>query len=147
MSAPEISLEQQKSILNYKRFGIEITIVNSEQVKVKQTRLINGYILNQKQLHERGKEIFPDKHILPIVFSLDTKEISLEWIEEKMKKFGIKRKDLIKQVAFDENALNLLFLGKKSLNNIEKSSFFYYFLSYELNQNFRTYATLDNPTD
>lgn len=104
---------------------------------ITQSSLYNGYILNQKQLVERAKKIFPDKKVRPSVFSLDVSEITLNWIKSKMDEFGIKRKDLIKQLAIDKSSLSLLLSGSTELSKRTKATFFYYFLSYELNRDLR----------
>lgn len=125
------------SITNYKRAGISLEILDDDTVKVSQTKLINGYILNQKQLIERGKDVYPDKKIIPVVFSLNVEDITLEWIESKMAEFGIKRNDLIKQLAIDRSSLSLIMSGKRELSKPMRATFFYYFLTYELNRDFR----------
>lgn len=127
------------SITNYKRAGINLEVLDDETVKVSQTKLINGYILNQKQLIERGKDVYPDKKIIPVVFSLNVEDITLEWIESKMTEFGIKRNDLIKQLAIDRSSLSLIMSGKRELSKPMRATFFYYFLTYELNRDFREY--------
>ncbi len=128
------------SITNYKRAGISLEVLDNDTVKVSQTKLINGYILNQKQLIERGKDVYPDKKIIPVVFSLNVEDITLEWIESKMAEFGIKRNDLIKQLAIDRSSLSLIMSGKRELSKPIRATFFYYFLTYELNRDFRDYT-------
>ena len=125
------------SITNYKRAGISLEVLDDDTVKVSQTKLINGYILNQKQLIERGKDVYPNKKIIPVVFSLNVEVITLEWIESKMNEFGIKRNDLIKQLAIDRSSLSLIMSGKRELSKPMRATFFYYFLTYELNRDFR----------
>ena len=125
------------SITNYKRAGISLEVLDNDTIKVSQTKLINGYILNQKQLIERGKDVYPDKKIIPVVFSLNVEDITLEWIESKMDEFGIKRNDLIKQLAIDHSSLSLILSGKRELSKPMRATFFYYFLTYELNRDFR----------
>tara|TARA_X000000950_G_C13369034_1_gene439612 strand:+ start:75 stop:488 length:414 start_codon:yes stop_codon:yes gene_type:complete len=128
---------QQRSIANYRKVGIEIR-KEDEVVIISQKKIYNGFILNQKQLIERAKKIFPDQKIRPAVFSLDVSEITLEWIDDKMKEFGIKRKDLIKQLAIDKTSLSVIFSGKVELSKRTKASFYYYFLTYELNRDLRS---------
>lgn len=125
------------SIINYKRAGISLEVLDDDTVKVSQTKLINGYILNQKQLIERGKDVYPNKKIIPVVFSLNVEDITIEWIESKMNEFGIKRNDLIKQLAIDRSSLSLILSGKRELSKPMRATFFYYFLTYELNRDFR----------
>ena len=88
---------------------------------------------------ERAKQIFAgDKVIVrPVVFSLDVFEINIKWIQAKMEEFGIKRKDLIKQLAIDKASLGMLFSGARELSKPIKATFFYYFLAYELNRDLR----------
>lgn len=148
---PNTSLDDQtraavsRSISNYARMGIDIEILQQEnsvlKVKIEQKRLLNGYILNQKQLIERAREVFKptglEVHILPVVFSLDVNMVSIDWIEQKMLDFGLKRKDIIKQLAVDKCSLSLYLSGGRKMNKLVKAAFFFYFLSYELNRDFR----------
>ena len=143
MQTINITKDQQTSIQNYKKVGIEFDF-DDDIVKVYQKKLVNGYILNQKELHERAKEVFPDAKIQPIVFSLDVSSIDENWIEEKMTEFGIKRNDLVKQLALDKSYISRLFSDEKNthkinLTNQVKAMFYYYFLTYELNRDFREY--------
>lgn len=130
---------KENSISGYNRLGISIESIDDSTVKVSQTRLINGYMLNQKQLIERGKEVYPDAKIIPVVYSLNVDSITIEWIEERMNEFGIKRNDLIKQLAIDRSSLSLILSGKRELSKPMRATFFYYFLTYELNKDFREY--------
>lgn len=130
---------EKESINGYRRMGIDIEPLSDGAVKVTQSRLINGFILNQKQLIERGKEVYPDAKIIPVVYSLNVDDITISWIESKMKEFGIKRNDLIKQLAIDSSSLSLIMSGKRELSKPMRATFFYYFLTYELNRDFREY--------
>ena len=86
---------------------------------------------------ERGKELYPDAKIIPVAYSLNVDDITVEWIESKMQEFGIKRNDLIKQLAIDRSSLSLIMSGKRELSKPMRATFFYYFLTYELNRDFR----------
>lgn len=130
---------EKNSISGYGQMGIDIEPLDDGTVKVTQSSLINGYILNQKQLIERGKEAFPGSKIIPVVYSLNVDDITLEWIESKMQEYGIKRNDLIKQLAIDRSSLSLVLSGKRELSKPMRATFFYYFLTYELNRDFRDY--------
>lgn len=132
-----LTTSQIKSISNYKAFGIDIEILEDNQVKITQSRLVNGFILNQKQLHERAREVFPDAKIIPVVYSLQVEEINTDWIEQQMEEFGIKRNDLIKQLAIDKSSLSEMFSGNRGLTKSMKANFFYYFLTYKLNRDLR----------
>lgn len=76
-------------------------------------------------------------HIVPVVYSLSVEDINMDWVKSKMKEFGIKRKNLIKQLAIDHSTLSLLFTGERGLTKSQKAAFFYYFLVYELNRDFK----------
>jgi len=41
----ELDKSQQESIKNYAKAGIEISVVDEDTVLIKQSKLINGYIL------------------------------------------------------------------------------------------------------
>lgn len=128
-----------RSIGQYRRAGIDIALLDGSTVRIEQKKLINGYILNNKQLYDRAREVFEgiDVKIIPVVYSLDVGDISIEWVEEKMHEFGINRKDLIRQLAIDQSTLSLYFSKARGLTHTTKAAFFYYFLTYELNRDFR----------
>jgi len=132
-----LTKNQNESIANYRRMGLFMEILENDKVKITQKRLINGYILNQKRLVERAREVFPEYCIIPVVYSLDISKIDLDWIKKRMQELGINRKDLIKQLAIQESKLSLYFSEEQKIDKITKAAFFYYFLSFELNQDFR----------
>lgn len=133
----ELTFEQQRSIGLYRSVGIDIKKVEDGTVIIAQNRIYNGLLLNQKQLHERARKIFPIEKIRTVVYHLEANTINLEWIVAKMQEFGIKRNDLIKQLAFDKSTLSLLLSGERGLTKSVKATFFYYFLTYELNRDLR----------
>lgn len=134
-----------RSVSTYAAAGIDIEILelenNNIKVKITQSKLLNGYILNQKELVERVKEIFKSTDlkvkVIPVVFSLDVDRINVRWIEGKMEEFGISRNDLIKQLAIDKASLSLILSAHRELSKPMRATFFYYFLTYELNRDFR----------
>ena len=150
---PVSSISSSKVLFNktmalYKSVGLFIEVLETDQnnvvtkVKIKQKHLYNGYILNQKQLVERAKLLYsnsglPKVKVIPVVYSLDVNIVSLEWVENKMDEFGVKRSDLIKQLSIDESSLSLFLSGKRKMNKLVKAAFYYYFLTYELNRDFR----------
>lgn len=141
------------SVLNYRKAGIYIEEMPSDNddgitrtVKITQKKLINGYILNQKTLVEMVKEVYKplgyETKVIPVVYSLQVDEIDETWIENKMIEFGIKRNDLVKQLALDKSYISLLFADESNNRKIHlskpmKATFFYYFLTYELNRDLR----------
>jgi len=144
----ELDHRQKLSIINYRRFGgIDIEVLDNNIVKISQNRLTNGILLNQKELLDRARKIFPDKKIkiIPVVYNLQLNEITEEWIFAKMDEFGIKRKDLIKQLGMDKSYLSLLFADKSNPRKINltrstKAIFYYYFQTYQLGRKFREYV-------
>ena len=123
--------------MNYRKFGIDIEVLEDGKIKITQSRLINGYILNQKQLIEKVREIFPGAKVVPVVFSLQVNDITIEWIENQLNEYGIKRNDLIKQLAIDKSSLSEILSGNRGLTKSMKATFFYYFLTYKLNRDLR----------
>lgn len=139
MTTSTLTKDQQLSIQNYKKIGIDIEVLNENTVKIVQSRIINGYILNKKELIDRAKEVFPGWKIQPVRYSLDVSDISLQWIQDKMKEFGLNTNDLVSQLALDKSTLSLIFSGERKMNKSVKALFFYYFLTYELNRDFRDF--------
>ncbi len=137
MTTSTLTKDQELSILNYKKVGIDIEVLNDNTVKITQSRIINGYILNKKELIDRAKEVFPDAKVHPVRYSLDVSTISSEWIQERMKEFGLNSNDLVSQIALDKSTLSLIFSGERKMNKSVKALFFYYFLTYELNRDLR----------
>lgn len=131
----------KNSIITYRKAGIDIEIIDKSDftVKIAQNRLINGWILNQKELIERAKDIYPNAKIIPVVYSLNVDDITIDWINSRMDEFGIKRNDLIKQLALDKSSLSLYLSGKRKMDKSQKAAFYFYFLTYELNRDFREY--------
>jgi hypothetical protein len=134
------------SISTYAAAGINVEVVAFDGltalVVIGQSNLINGYILNNKELHDRAKEIFSGIDVIkfkitPSVFSLNVDDITTQWIESKMEEFGVNRKDLVKQLAIDKSSLSLILSGHRELSKPMRATFFYYFLTYELNRDFR----------
>jgi len=142
----EVTDRQELSIINYRRMGIDIEVLEDNFIKITHARFKNRILLNQKELYERARKIFPDKKykIIAVVHCLRPSEITKEWIVSQMDELGIKRNDLIKQLGIDKAYLSLLLSDKPNKRSINlsrsmKATFFYYFLSYRLSQDFRNY--------
>ena len=149
-------VEFVQTYLNYRKAGIFIEELEWDQeelnegwnpnmarkVKITQKRLLNGYILNQRQLVERVTEMYKllgrEVKVRPVVWSFDADTITIDWIKEKMDEFGIARNDLIKQLAFDKSSLSLFLNGERKMAKSVKATFFYYFLNYEINRDLRS---------
>jgi len=143
--------ELSRSISLYLASGIVIDILEVEndksiKVLIQQKELKNGLILNQKQLIERCKKVFEPTglsiKVVPVVYSFNTDVVTVEWIENKMHEYGIKRNDLIGQLALSKSYLSRLFSKDSSPSSVSlskpmKALFFYYFLTYQLNNDLR----------
>lgn len=134
------------SISTYAASGIIIEVVDFDGlialVIITQSNLNIGNILNNKNLYELGKSVFSGIDeikfkIIPSVFSLNIHNITIKWIEDKMKEFRVNKKDLVKQTAIDNASLGLILLGKIELSKPIRAMFFYYFLAFELNRDFK----------
>lgn len=65
------------------------------------------------------------------------KNVTTEWIHEKMNEHGLKRKDLTAEIGLDKSYLSLLFAKPDNPRKIQlskpmKAMFYYYFLSKDL---------------
>jgi len=141
----QLTKKLSQSISNYGRMGIVIEILEMDdkeaRVKVVQKHSPNGYFLNQKQLVERVKEVFEHTglktKVYPVVYKIDVNEVTPEWIKSKMDEFGIKRKDIIRQLDLDISSLSLMLKGQRKMNKMVRSAFYYYFLTYQINRDLR----------
>ena len=145
MEKSHLTKQLIRSIANYGRMGIIIEILEmtdtEAKIKVIQKQALNGYFLNQKQLVERVKKVFEHTgiktKIYPIVYKIDLSKINFQWIKSRMVEFELKQKDLIRQLAIDKSSLSLIVNGKVELSKRTKATFFYYFLTYEINRDLR----------
>lgn len=132
-------MEQQLvAIRNYQKHGISISKIEEDIILIKQETLLNGYILNQKQLVTIARSIFPECKVKPVVFCLTVESINCDWINAKLNEFGIKKNDLVKQLPIDKPTLLLILSNRKELTKTLKALFFYYFLTYEINKDLRS---------
>lgn len=118
-------------------FGLRISEPDENNVvTVTPTRMHNGWMLNQEQLKEFGRTVYPERmyKIRAEVWKLEPAAITLDWIKAKMKELGIKRQDIIRQLALDKSSLSLILSGKRGLSNTMKVAFYYYFNSYLLTE-------------
>ena len=128
---------QKIAVRNLKMVGIEICFLDDQHLKITQKELYNGFILTKNELVDRAKKIFPEYTVKPVRFSLDVSSIDLDWIKTKMKEIGVSTNDLVSQLAIDKSSLSLFLSGERKMNKSVKALFYYYFLTYELNRDFR----------
>lgn len=134
--------------------GIKIDILSLEDnvltVRVEQVDLKNGWILNQDELSYRAKQIFKEMpqykvHYIPLTFQPKFESITKEWISNKMKEFGLKQTDIVKHFGLDKGTVSSLLKGEaRSLTRFQKSAFYFYFLNFEINKNFREYMKMSS---
>ena len=120
----------------YAKAGIAITELDDTKVKVHQVHT-NGNLLTQKQLVDRGKKLYPDKIIIPVVYSLNVDSITPDWVKEQMSRCGIYQKDLVKQLAINKSTISKYLSGAVGMTKSVRALFFYYFLTFEQNRLFR----------
>lgn len=133
----EMTDEQQQMVNLYKKMGIGMQEVEDGRILVRQSSVTNGILLNQYDLRQRGKQVFPDRHIIPQVFFLDTSIVTPEWIQEKMKGTGLYQRDLSKQLGMNETMISKLINGKRPMSSAVQALFYYYFTLYEVTKEFR----------
>ena len=121
----------------YKTMGIDMEILPDGKVKVEQVTDTNGILLNQYDLRQRGKQVFPNRHIVPKVFFLDTDVVTPLWIQSKMAEVGIYQRDLSRQIGMDETVVSKLINGKRPMTRAVQALFYYYFTLYEVTRDTR----------
>lgn len=133
----ELTDFQKIAIRNLKSVGIEIEIIDDSHLRIIQKSNYNNYILTKKELVDRAKKLFPSFIVKPVRYSLDLDLITLDWVNSKMKEIGLNRNDLVAQTAIDASSISLILSGERKMNKSVKALFYYYFLTYELNREFR----------
>ncbi len=121
----------------YKTMGIDMELLPDGKVKVEQVTDTNGILLNQYDLRQRGKQVFPNRHIVPKVFFLDTDVVTPLWIQSKMSEVGIYQRDLSRQIGMDETVVSKLINGKRPMTRAVQALFYYYFTLYEVTRDTR----------
>jgi hypothetical protein len=124
---------------------------NAVKISVEQKAAPTGYILTQKELIKRAEEMFLDFHFqkkfIPVTFIPDLMSINHVWVEKKLIEFDIKPRDLSKQIGIDKSTLSILLKGTRKLTKSQQAAFYYYFLTFELNRDFRNYLNNDKESE
>ncbi len=134
----ELTDFQKIAVRNLKMVGIDIDFLDEQHLRITQKKLYNGFVLTKNELVDRAKKIFPDYIVKPVRYSLDVSTIDVIYIKSKIKEIGLNVNDLAAQTAIDKSSLSLFLSGERKMNKSVKALFFYYFLTYELNKNFRS---------
>lgn len=131
---------QKETIANLNEIGIKFEFPKEDLVIVRQAEVVYNQLFSNKQLHTLGRELFtaPIK-IKPVVYSLDLSKITIEWVISQMELYGINAKDLQRQLGFEKETIAGFLKLRKTLQPIEKSSLFYYFLSFKSNVDYLDY--------
>jgi predicted transcriptional regulator len=75
--------------------------------------------------------------VKPVVYGINTDEVTIEWIKSKMKEYGVKKNDFVKQIAIDKSSLDLILFSDKEPSKTVKALFYYFFLTLQINRDFR----------
>ena len=137
--------EIRDKLLAYTGISVDILEVNDSTIKVRveQKELKNNFILNQRELVGRAATVLaPLENKFKIQFIVLTyqpsfNELDAGWINDKLSSFKLSRNDLIKQMGIDKSTLSVLLSGEKQLTRFQRAAFYYYFMTYELNRDFR----------
>lgn len=134
------NIQWRRAEAMFASWGIEFEECEDNVVIVRQVRHVGNRIFNQKELVSRGRSMYPDSKykIHPVTFSLQVEDITPQWIQEQMKLYGIKSKDLGRQLALGKSTISIVINGIRDVAPSTKALFYYYFqtkrLGYELAQ-------------
>ncbi|WP_310595109.1 hypothetical protein [Flavobacterium sp.] len=135
-----MTLSQKETIANLKKIGIQFEFPKEDLVIVRQAEVVYNQLFSNKQLFTLGRELFEAPIIIkPVVYSLDLSQITIEWVISQMKLYRINAKDLQRQLGFKKETIAGFLKLRKTLQPIEKSSLFYYFLSFKSNVDYLDY--------
>lgn len=125
------------------RIYIEIVSFDSNRiiVRAEQKEAVNDSILTKKELMERVREMFageiPEDWKLTVsAVNFDRKDIAAvngEWIENNMKRLGLKPKDIASRMCLDKSTMSLILSGERNLSRLGRAAFYYFFKYYEMN--------------
>jgi hypothetical protein len=147
---------EQKEMLetssrNYKRFAriyFQILSFSEDELIVKVWQMKNSAqkYLSAKELVERTKNVFDSKilpenvslHVRPVPYQQDElRNFSTLNIEQKMREFGLRPKDLGRLLDIDKSSLSSMLSQRRELSKSGKAMFYYFFKSLESRKNNR----------
>lgn len=92
---------------------LHIEIIEKEdKVIISQQSISRKKLFTQKEMWKIAKQFHPDKIIITVVYRVNPDIIDLAYIEDKMQSLRIKRKDFIKQLAFEKERLSSILNGR-----------------------------------
>jgi len=154
---PFLTGEQRKwmetSELSYKRHAriyFQILSYSPAEIRVKVWQMenpLNKY-LSSRELVDRAKGVFakilpPETklHIRPIAYKKDDLErFSVQEVNSKMEKLGLRAKDLVKLLDIDKSSLCLMLKGERELTKPSEAMLYYLFKYLETNPAYRAQA-------
>lgn len=130
------NIQWQRALSHYASWGVEFEEKEDNIITARQVKLVGHKILNQKQLIKRGRDLYPDKKykIVPITYTLDVSDITPEWIQEQMKTYGVRPKDLSRQLAITPSTTSTAINGTRPISPPTKALFYYYFMAKRLSR-------------
>ena len=138
-----VSKEVYSRIRRMRSMGIHISLLSDDpyRILVEQKTLINGFMLSQAQLKARASDILSSelegrKQWVTVTYKPDLSGVNSEWVRSKMDEFKVKQKDICKQMSIDKSYLSKV-LSNDRMTGFQKSAFYFYFLTYELNRDLR----------
>ena len=136
---------QKETITNPKKIGIQFEFPKENLVIVRQTEVVYNQLFSNKQLHTLGRKLFEVPIIIiPVVYSLDLSKITIEWVTNQMKLYHINSIDLQRQLGFKKETITGFLKLGKTLQPKEKSSLYYYFLTFKNNVDYLDYLKSKN---
>jgi hypothetical protein len=147
---PFLTAEQRKwleaSALSYRRHAriyFQVVSYSPDELCIKVWQMENSLnkYLSSKELVERAKGVFAEilpsgtkLHVRPIVYKKDDLgKFSINDINSKMEKLGLKAKDLVKLLDIDKSSLSLILKGERELTKPSKAMLYYLFKYLETN--------------
>lgn len=122
----ELTHEQRHTIGRYSAWGIDIEPLDDDRVIIKQARLPLGRILlTQRDLVQRAKELFPERHCLPVTYATEIDQVTPAWIQGQMDELGLKFKDLQRMTCLSKDTLKKILSGEQALLPSQRALFFY----------------------
>jgi hypothetical protein len=140
----ELTNIQKENIAKLKETGIYFEFPETDLIIVKQKEIVYNQLFSNKQLYNLAREIFLTEKIISAVYSLDLSKITIEWVTKQMRLYGINAKDLQRQVGLEKETINDFLKLRTKLKPLEKSSLYYYFLSFETNKHYLEFLKLKN---
>jgi len=142
LSRLEVGARQHKHFSNIK---FEILGVDDNEVIIltKQGRSFNGNLADQETLLTRTFELFepnlPEIKLEVVVSPYlipPVDDVTDVWIRVNMKETGKQIKDIVNDTGLSKSYLSAIVNGQKPLSRINKSFFYYYFQSKQLQRVF-----------